>query len=224
MQTINREEVQALQEETSQILVTGNEVAVITSTEDEARAVEFLARVKRQFKTVDEKRKAYVKPLKDVIDTINADFKAILEPLEQVEVIVKRGMTTYRSQEEFKAREALRIEAERKAKEAVNEIRKDGLTDDNLERAQEAGKALATANEEAPRTVNTQTGGASFRKDWKFEITDASKLPNDIKKEVLEIALTKGLFDQVIRGRIKLGVREIAGVRMWEEATPIIRS
>ena len=220
----NDKEVVKLRDEANQLLFKSEEVAKVTTPEEEGRAVEFLSQTKRRFKIVDEKRKQYVKPLKEVIDNINADFKSILEPLKEVEGIVKKGMTEYRNAEEFKAKEAARIEAERVAQEAAKEIQRDGLTDENMEDAQKASKALTEASVEAPKVVSAPSGKASFRKDWKFEIEDASKLPDVIIREILELALKKGLYDQVIRKMVKSGIHAIDGCKIWEESTPIIRS
>lgn len=221
--TNNEQEIAKLREDANLLLFKSEEVAAIATPEQEARATEYLAQVKRRYKLVDEKRKEYVKPLKDVIDKINADFKTILDPLQQVEVIVKRGMTDYRDSEEFKEKEKARVMAELQAKQAANALKND-MTPENLQRAQEAGKELAEARTEAPKAVGTQSGTAAFRKEWKFKIVDGSKLPDRVNEAVLKLAFEKGLYDQVIRGMIKSGHRDIPGVEMWEESTPIIRS
>lgn len=226
MNTQNDQEVTKMREEANQLLFVSEEMAKITNAQEEAKAVEFLSQVKRRWKMVDEKRKEYVKPLNEVVKKVNDDFKNILTPLETIEAIVKKGMTAYRSAEDFKAKEALRIEAEQKAKQAINEIKYgDGLTDENLQNAKEAAKAVSIASVEAPRVVkSTESGGsASFRKDWKFEIINKYEIPTSIQKEVLELAFEKGLFDQVIRQHIKAEEHEIPGVRIWPESTPIIR-
>lgn len=218
------QEVAQLREDANRLLYMSEEVAQIATPEQEERATEFLAQAKRRFKIVDERRKKYVKPLKEHIDMINADFKTILEPLEKCESIVKKGMAAYRNSVEFKAKEAERIEAERRMAQAARDVRNEGLTNETLENAREAGKALQEASVEAPKTVAVQSGAARFRKEWKFEIVDRDKLPVRVREDVLKLAFEKGLYDQVIRGMVKAGHREIEGVNIWEENVPVIRT
>lgn len=215
-------EVVQLRDDANTLLYKAEEVAQISSLEQEARAAEFLTQAKRRAKIVDEKRRDYVAPLKAVIDKVNADFKTILEPLEQAEVIVKKGMSAFRSAEDFRLKEEARKEAERTAKAAIVAAT-ETMAPESLEKAQEAVSALHEARAEAPRTVETVSGGqARFRKDWKFEIVDGSLLPPRVSEAVLKLAFEKGLYDQIVRGLMKAGEREIPGVRIWEESTPII--
>jgi len=211
---LETKEIVQLRDDANTLLYKAEEIAVINNLDEEARAVEFLTQTKRRAKIVDEKRKEYVAPLKAVIDKVNDDFKTILEPLAQAEVIVKRGMTTFRDSEELRKKQEAREEAERAAKAAVNTF-KNEMTDESMGKAQEAIGALQEAKAEAPRTVEGASGGqARFRKDWKFEIVDASIVPAEYR--VVDAAL--------VRAAVKKGEREIPGVRIYEESTPIIMS
>ena len=218
------QEVKKLRNDANVLLFEAEEVAKVTSPLGEIAATEFLAEAKRRYKMVDEKRKEYVKPLKDVIDKINDDFKTVLEPLQQVESIVKKGMVSYRNSEEMKRKVAERQEAERKAQEAIRTIKNEGLTDESLASAQLATQAVKEAEKEAPKTVATSAGNVSYRKEVKFEIVDGSKLPPRVTEAVLKLAFEKGLYEQIIRGMIKAGFLEIEGVRVWEESVPVIRT
>jgi hypothetical protein len=206
-------EVAQLRDDANGLLYMAEEVAEISSLENESRAVEFLSQVKRRAKIVDAKRKEYVAPMKAIIDKWNHDFKKILSPLEQAEVIVKKGMVKFRDTEDFRIKEQARKEAERVAKEAIAVVTKD-VTQENMESAQEAISAVQEAKVEAPKTVQTQSGEARFRRDWKFEVLDASSVPRKYCAPV----------DSLIRAAVKAGEREIAGVRVYEESTPIILS
>ena len=206
-------EVVALRDNANSLLYVAEDVAVIASLEAESQAVEFLANVKRRARIVDDKRKEYVAPLKAVIDKVNADFKTILEPLNAAEVIVKKGMTKFRDAEEFRIKEEARKEAERVAKAAIH-VATDEMTPASMEKAHEAVGALQEAKAEAPKTVETRSGQARFRKDWKFEVIDPFIVPSSYKS----------VDPQIIRLAIKNGVRVIEGVRIYEESTPIIMS
>lgn len=209
---LETQEVVKLRDDAHGLLYKAEEVAEITTLEQEARAVEFLTQTKRRAKIVDEKRREYVAPLKAVIDKVNADFKTILEPLEQAEVIVKKGMSAFRSAEEFRVKEEARKEAERAAKAAIVEAT-ETMAPESFDKAQDAVTAMQEARAEAPKTVDGASGGqARFRRDWKFEVVDADAVPRQFCKPV----------DALIRAAVKSGEREIPGVRVWEESTPII--
>lgn len=218
------QEIVQLRNDANSLLFKAEDVANITNSEEEARATEFLAQAKRRYKIVDEKRKSYVKPIKDTIDLINADFKSILEPLEEVEVIVKKGMVAYRNSEDMKRKEAERLEAEAKARQAAEVIKENGITTKTVEQASEANKELVEAQEAAPKRVETISGSTTYRKEWKFSIENVSDIPEGVKTELLNLAITKGLLETVVRNRVKNGERTISGVKIWEESVPVIRS
>lgn len=218
------QEMIALRNEANAKLFEAEEVAKIATPEDERRATEYLAEAKRFYKSAEAKRKSWVAPLKEVIDNINATFKAITDPLDKIEEIVKKGMIAYRNSEEMKQKEAERLEAERAARIAVNNVKREGVNEETMQGYQVSQQNLQEASKDAPRTVKMQAGSASFRKETKFEIVDGSKLPARVNEAVLKLAFEKGLYEQVIRGMIKVGHKEIEGVRIWEESVPVIRT
>ena|SRR3990167_1230712 len=213
MYELTQAEIVQLRTDAGGLLERAEVVSNINSLEDEGKAVEFLSEVKRRSKAVDAKRKEYVAPLKEVIDNVNADFKTILEPLERAEVIVKKGMTVFRDAEDFRTKEALRIEAENKARQAVW-VASNDMSTENLEKATEASWDLKDAKALAPKTVDTLSGQARFRRSWKFEITDPDLVPEGFRSP----DPTK------IKQSVGFGARNIPGVRIYEETTPIIMS
>lgn len=206
---IEATEMLQLRNDADGLLNKAGQVADITELSHEARATEFLAQVKRRARIVDDKRKEYVAPLKAVIDNVNADFKSILLPLEEAERIVKKGMVAFRDSEEQKAREAARIEAERKARIAISMA---GTEVGTVEEAQDAIMARRDAQAEAPKTVETQSGKAQFRKTWKFEVVNPSEVTRDLCSP----------DERIIREAVKNGLREAHGVRIYEESVPVI--
>lgn len=218
----NQETVE-LKNKASMRLFEAEEVAKITTPEQERIASDFLTANRTLLKRVESKLKSYLDPIKLSMARIKEDFNMIIEPLEEAENIVKRGMVKYRSEEDFKKREAARLEAERQAREAIHNIKNEGITDENVQKAQEASLAVNKASEEAPKVVRSESGSVSFRKDWKFEIVDKTEIPLDVLSKILDLAFEKGLYDQVIRQKIKEGVRTMSGVKFWEEDVPVIR-
>ena len=214
LKPLDDKEVVQLRDDANSLLFKAEEVAAIVSLETEARAVEFLGQVKRRAKIVDEKRKSYTDPLNMVIKNIKADFDTILTPLSQAEVVVKKGIQTFRDAEAFREAEAKRKEAEIAAKAAIRPIQQGDMAPETIAKAQEASVALQHANEVAPRTVTTQTSQLRTRKDWKVEVLDPTLVPREYCSPDAVL----------IRAALKSGVREIAGCRIWEETTPIIMS
>ena len=156
-------ELAMLRDDADGLLAKAGEVGSITEIGQEARAVEFLAQVKRRAKIVDDKRKEYVAPLKAVIDNVNADFKSILLPLEEAERIVKAGMTAFRGSQDFRDAEKIRMDAEENARRSIAEASAT-LSPDSIEGAQAALVELNEAKADAPRTVESMSGQARFRK------------------------------------------------------------
>lgn len=213
MTQADAKELATLRDDADGLLAKAEEVGGITEASHEARAVEFLAQVKRRAKIVDDKRKEYVAPLKAVIDNVNADFKSILLPLEEAERIVKAGMTAWRGSQDFRDAEKVRLDAEENLRRSVEDATA-RMTSESFEGAQIAAAELNEAKASAPRTVESQSGQARFRKDWKFEIVDPSSVPRELCSP----------DEKIIRAFIKTGMREMAGLRIWEETTPIIMS
>lgn len=190
----------------NEILLKAEDVAVIVSSKDESKAVAFLVEVKKHHEKIDKARDFLVRPLNAHVRNINREFKKTLAPLEEADRIVRKGMSDYRQSEEFKMLEAKRVEIEEQAKVAVR--MSDMKTLSTLAPRHEAAAAAA------PRVAHTLTGSASFREALRFEITDATLVP--------ERYLSPD--EKKIRAAVDFGIREIPGVRIWKESIPIIRS
>ena len=60
---------------------------------------------------------------------------------------------------------------------------------------------------EEKKTVNTLNGSATTKLVWTFEIEDTKKVPNGYKV----------INEKAIRAAVKAGVREIPGVRIYQD-------
>lgn len=197
------QQIEALAAESSALMAKAKEIAVVTDAESEVRAVEFLKQIKLRINVVDGIRTKLVKPLNDHVKMINAEFKLTTGPLEEADALVRRGMTTYRNGEEFKAAEARRKAAEAEMQQATRagDVEKVG--------ALSSGHAEATAA--APRTVETQSGQGRFRKVWRWEIEDIEALPAGF-----------WIPDQVkIEAAVKAGIT-VPGIKAYQEEVPVI--
>jgi hypothetical protein len=216
-------EVEKIRTETSVVVDKALEIAKIETVEHEARATEFLSQIKRRAKLVKDKRDEYVKPLKSAVKNMENDFKTILLPLEQAESIVKQGVIAFRNSEEIKAKELARKEAELAAKKAMQEASNEG-TAESVKEAQQAVATAITAQREAPKSVQASSGSMSFRTETRYEVMDYSLLPPAVISKVFDLAIQKGIVDQVVRFIHKSGMTEIPGVKIWEEKVPVIRA
>lgn len=123
-----------------------------------------------------------------------------------------------REKEEAEARERGAKEAELKA--IAEKAERDRL--EALRKAEEEAKAnaveapvvAAPVVQEAPKVTRTEAGSASQRKVWTFEIEH----PEAVPREYLTVDEKK------IRDAVRMGVREIAGVRIFEESKTVFRS
>jgi len=112
----------------------------------------------------------------------------------------------YDAKEEARIKEEKRLEGIRIAADA--------------KRALEGKEAIAEPIREvaAPaKFVNTGSSKAVVRKVWTHEILKISELPADITKAILEEAYRKGIIATVVQKFVDAGMREISGVRIFEE-------
>lgn len=196
-----------VQEKTANKIVVKDEKGV-------AEATEFMGVIKGRLVRIDQLRKfftdPYVEQRRVALEKkkeIDAMFDEKTEPLDNIFRSVKSLVSGYVREQEEKARK----EEER--------LRK--LQEKREERAKEQGKPVefkpVPTVERREATVKTETGKSTVKKSWKFEIEAYSKLPKNVIDEVLYQAQQKGIHDQVVRKMVNSGVREISGVRIYED-------
>jgi hypothetical protein len=218
----------------------------------QTRAVEMAGQAKRLGKAIEDARKAYVAAPNDYVKQVNGLAKGISSPLDSIEYVLKGKLRTYadkveaeRRRQEAEARKAA-IEAQRLIDEEQRLAREKADRDAAAARAkaEEAAKsgdasavqlaeiadaeqakaevvaAVETVKVEAPVVpqktgpVHTTAGSASTKKVWKFEVTDANAVP----REFLLVD------EKAIRAAVAAGVRQIAGVRIFEETQVAIKA
>lgn len=186
------------------------QLSTISSEEDYAAVTDIAVSVKGRIKRIKELKKEYVKPLKDAVKNVESMFNEPLKHYEGMETAIKSQMSTYR------------IEQEKIARKEEERLRK--LREKREERAKAKGKEIVDPTpmptvERAESTVRTDAGKTTTKKVWRHEITDSAKAltVEETKNAVLELAVSKGLLDQVLRAKVKAGVREHDGVRIYED-------
>jgi hypothetical protein len=134
---------------------------------------------------------------------INAEFKKTTGPFTQANDLVRDGIIAYRNSDTFKAAENARVELEAQARIAARE--------GDIETLQDIAKEHREASALAPKTVETKSGQARFRKVWKYEIESENALPDFFWQP----------NDKLIKATVEAG-RPIPGVKAWQVEVPSI--
>ena len=173
---------------------------VIQNDDEYADAAELLKVVKHKFKVLDDERTISVKPLNDEVKEINAWFKPALDRLKECETALKKIMGSY-SLAKQQEQQRLLAEASKAAEAAL--VTASNPQQNVMQLVQQATAA------QAPKVA-----GVSVSKVWKWELVDPAQVPAEywsIDPAKLDAAL-------------KAGVREIPGVRVYEDARVVARS
>lgn len=196
---------------------------------DEGRATELLVRGVAAMKELDALRKSRVGPLNEEVKAVNALFKVLTDPGE---ALVGKGgklermLLAYRQvkqarvrrqQEEARRQQVEAAQAEEAALIAASEAKTAEAREEAMAQAEAASVAQATATLAEPLAmpvgVRTDSGSAGARKVWKFEIVDALKVPRAYCAP----------DERQIRAAVASGVREIAGVNIFEDEALTVR-
>jgi len=194
----------------------------IQSDYDVAMATELLTQVKGRSKAIENLRVLIVQPLNDQVKKINNMFKSQIEPLDRIEADVKRAIVVYRSmQEAILKNEQDRLEKERRDEMERLERERIAAAEANapleeiqaIEAKQEDVALKPVTIEPMHTSVRSTSGSMSAKKIWKFELTDGEQVPREYMM-VNETAIRRAILD---------GVREIPGVRIYQEESISIR-
>ena len=189
-----------LERQNRRALTTFQKQAAEITVENEAdklRAEKLLLDLKTQMDAIEEFRVFFTKPLNDQIKKINSLFQPQIKAL----LTMITGVKSVRGAYVLKLEQAARKEEERLAK-----IRAAA----DAKRAAEGKEAIPEpikSVERAESTSRTEEGRNTDRIVWKGEVTDGNLVPREYC--VPSAALIKNAIDQ--------GVRQIPGVRIFEE-------
>jgi hypothetical protein len=196
------QEIQAVQEQTGTIIETARTLT-ITADEDVERASVVLKSIAETKKGAEERRQFFVKPMNDQVKKINDLFKELVAPLLEADTTIRRKVSEYRSAQ---------AEIARKEQERLNKLA--------AQQQARLDKKAETKGVEAPKITApvvaappTKVGNVVARKVWKFEITDTTAVPRQFL----------AIDEQAIRAAVREGVREIAGVRIYQEEEIAVR-
>ena len=200
--TIDNPIVTAAQVEASTLLAHAQQVAAsvptltIQTAEEYQQAAAGLVELKGRWKVVEDKRTSLVKPLNDVVKSINGMFKPVLDSWDRTMDVVKRAM------QDYQVREA---DVQRKALEAAAALAQQGQTGQEF-------TALVTQGSAMP----TKAQGISTRAVWRWRVVDAAAVP----REYLSIDPAK--VDAVVKAQ-QDGVK-IPGIEVYREEIMAVRA
>ena len=200
-------------------------------------------------KRIDAKRKEVTAEATDFVKAVNGFCKDYTDRLGEVVMITKKKIGAYQYQQELERRKA--EEAARKAaQELQDKLRREAeeanrkAREEAARKAEEEAKAMAAteaeieaakkkAEEEAARheirapivtapvipvqekVTRTETGAAAHvRKVWKAEVVNEAEVP----REYLTVDMKK------VNDAVRMGAREIPGVRIFEEVSTVFRT
>lgn len=193
---------------------------VITDEASAEKAVEIASRAKKAGKNLEAARKAFVADPNSYVKEVNGITKYYAEKLAVVEkgigakhAVYQRAVEAERrrlEEEAHKEAERLRRAAEEEARKAAEEAKAKGEEPP----APVQVEITAPAVPKTDNVVRSQAGTAHVRQEWKFAIEDASAVP----REYLTVD------ERAIREAVKNGVREIPGMRVYQETKTIFRT
>jgi hypothetical protein len=190
----------------------------IKSQEDYNKTTAFIVEVKGRLNRMKEVIEFFTKPFQDArkkalddMKKVEALFAPSLNSYMDMESNLKMAMSSFKMNEDRRIREEERLAREKREKEDRN---------GNFNPA-----PMPTVERVAP-TVATDKGKATANKVWKFEVLQLAELRKDkaFMDSFWNATVEKGLHEQVLRNMVRAGVREVAGVRIYEDFDISVRA
>jgi len=186
------------------VVALANRITVETVKQEE-KAYDGLKEISSALKHIESERKKITKPLDDSKKAIQTLFKQLKAPFEEADGIIREKILDFHEEQERIA-ELERLALEKKQREAEERAAK--LRLQGKEKAADRAEIKAEElEEEAEYTVPEVAASTVVTKRWTFEITNESKVPREYCSPDLRL----------IRQAVRDGVREIAGVDIYEE-------
>ena len=183
------------------------EARVITCNDDLKPANEDLILIRKVKKSMEERRKDYLKPFQDHVKETNDAFKTLMEPIEQADKINAGKMLAFEAEQRRKRQEAEAIENERLALAR----REEELTGEHTVDLTPVEKPEAV-----PEIVRTSMGMTGARDNWKWEVTDINLVPREY------LMVNAGMLTPIVKA--SKGKIVIPGVRVYNEPIMAYRS
>jgi hypothetical protein len=174
--------------------------SMVVETEAQcADATEYAVQVAKLLKSLDEERERWVKETGGYTRAVNAMVKPWKEDLGRLKTALGRKIATYTDIQEQTRRKA-EAEARRATEELNARLAKEAETG-----GYEAVKIEAPVAAPVATKTRTDSGSASVKEKWKWEVSDFAALPDEYKVP------NEKMLDQVV----KAGKHEIPGLRIY---------
>lgn len=177
----------------AQVFLRELETIEVQTQEDLTDSEELVKAVKKKWRDIETKRTTVTVPLNEALKATNNLFKPTLKYLEQCEKVLKNKIAVGRRYLLSRQTEALKA-----------------LGEASMRGDMEAARAAMLSTPSAQLT-----GSTSIRTSWEAELEDIQQVP----EEYLMLVVNWDL----VRARIKEGVRQIAGFKIFEKDTVISR-
>jgi hypothetical protein len=197
----------------------------VVDDDSNRRAVAMIGQVKQVLKAIETRRKDVTEPYLKIKATVDGYCRELADHGKRIEYVLGEKIRPYMMLQEAKRREA----AERARKEAAR-LQEAAEAQTRAEAQARAIEAAAKGQDaplpeppvpvyvaEAPRPVETRTesGAAKLKTEWAWELIDVRLLPAAIIES--RMADISKAVAPAINANIKMGVRDIPGVRIFEQ-------
>jgi len=181
---------------------------VVQDEPSRIRAVEYGGMSARLLKKIKEVRDSIIKEPSEFVKSVKNISKPFEDSLERIKDTAEQKIKQYNAVIEQKRREdEAKLQAEaRKLEERLKQEAKD--------------KGIVPVSVPVPilpkvqETTHTEFGSQYSREVWKFELLDIDKVPH----EYLEVN------SKAVNQAIKMGRREIPGLKIWQDDSIVFRS
>ncbi|OQX53959.1 MAG: hypothetical protein B5M53_06305 [Candidatus Cloacimonas sp. 4484_209] len=175
----------------------------ITNEENCQKAAELLATIAKYEKRINEECEKRIAIPKTFIKKVKARANEVVKPLTNSKKIVKLKLKDYKTRLEMERREM-----EKKAEEERKRLQKQ-LDKEAKEKGIEPVKLPEVTMPKEKLKVTTEDGTVYERKRWTFRVINIKEVPPEFKIEKVD--------DKKVNAAIRAGVREIAGLEIYQE-------
>jgi hypothetical protein len=213
-------EATAQTDESTALVLELKDLVKIANPEQYKAIAEKRSLIKQAIKYHTERFKPRIDEAREHVKNLQKDLAGFVDPLQEAYDRSGRTLLIYdQEQETLKRRRELEAEAEakRKAEEERAQLAKlaKEMGDKNLAKQIKAEPVQVDPIVVVKDTPPAKETGVSFRDDWKFEITDASKIP-----------CAYHLIDEVKIGKVVRAMKQatsIPGIRVYSVKVPVQR-
>ncbi len=198
---------------------------VVESDEADATATSLLGIGSAILRAAEVKRTALVKPHNDDVKRINDFFRREIAPFVNARPALERKCLDWRREKTRRKADAdaaalrERLNAEALEREALKaeQAGQPAVAEQLLDRAVESETTARSAAVEASRpiqnTIVTPMGASTVQKRWTFKVLDVADVPRAYLV----------LDEKAVREAIRQGVREIAGLEIFQDESLAVR-